>query len=87
MKFRRKSRVIDAVQLPTGPDHDAVAAVVDFLEGTGATSLGAGAFALPGDQQASPGDWIAKDADGTLSVWAAPHFAATFTPEDEPAAD
>lgn len=68
-QYRKKPVVIEAVQLPRGPDHDAVGAVLDFIKGSECQVLGRGCIEIPtleGTMLATPGDWIIRGTAGEL---------------------
>ena len=82
-KFRKKPVVIDAIQLPTQPDHNAVDEVLDFLKGTDVQSNGDGSLTIPtleGAHRADPGDWIIKGIKGEFYPCKPDIFDATYEP-------
>lgn len=80
-KFVKLPVIIEAVQMPTAPDHAAVEAVLEFISDAECKPIGGGRIeiaTLEGTMTAMPGDWIIRGVQGELYPCKPEIFAATY---------
>lgn len=83
-KFTKMPVTIEAVQLPTAPDHDAVEAVIAFM-GEDGKPIGGGRVeiaTLEGTMTGEPGDWLIRGLAGELYPCKPDIFARSYMEAD-----